>query len=220
MLILNKFSIAGLSPLTLSIDEGECIGLSGESGCGKTRLLRAIADLDEHEGELQLDNMAWDSVPAHQWRTQVALLPAESQWWFDSIGQHFSKSAVVLPSLGFDKDVMSWDSSRCSSGEKQRLSILRLLANKPRVLLLDEPTANLDETNSLRVEQLIADYIANEKAIVIWVGHNQDQLKRVSGRQFQMEDGLLNSNRDSSTETRVVDDRNKSAEMTAHTTHD
>ena len=190
---LKKFSIPGLSSLSLAVKQGECVGLSGESGCGKTRLLRAIADLDEHEGVLQLDDLSWDSVPAHQWRTQVALLPAESQWWFDTVGEHFSGDNGVLPALGFDLDVFQWQSVRCSSGEKQRLSILRLLANQPRVLLLDEPTANLDESNSARVEQLIAEYIVDKKAIAIWVSHNPDQLRRVSSRQFYIENGSMRS---------------------------
>ena len=58
--------------------------------------------------------------------------------------QHFSAHAEHIEALGFEQDVMSWNISRCSSGEKQRLSILRMMANCPRVLLLDEPTASLD----------------------------------------------------------------------------
>lgn len=206
MLTLNQFSFAGISPFTLSIKEGECIGITGDSGCGKTRLLRAIADLDEHEGELQLDKLSWDAVPAHEWRKKIALLPAESLWWFDTIDKHFPDKPPALDhqgsnrpdliyselsQLGFSQHTMSWESSRCSSGEKQRLSILRLLANKPRVLLLDEPTANLDPANTGLVEQLIADYVQNENAMVIWVSHKQSQLNRVSDRQFKIVDGEM-----------------------------
>lgn len=191
MLDLKEFTIPGLSALTLSVEEGECIGLSGISGCGKTRLLRAIADLDEHEGELKLDGINWFDVPANQWRRTVALLPAESLWWFDTIGEHFSDNHEAINHLGFSLETSKWESSRCSSGEKQRLSILRLLANNPRVLLLDEPTANLDEVNSLLVEQLITDYVRQHGAIAIWISHNQDQLKRIASRRFNMEDGRL-----------------------------
>ena len=191
MLSLKEFSIPDLSALTLSLEEGECIGVSGISGCGKTRLLRAIADLDEHEGALCLDGINCNDVPANQWRQKVALLPAESLWWFDTIGEHFSNGSETLNQLGFTSDTAMWESVRCSSGEKQRLSVLRLLVNKPRVLLLDEPTANLDETNGLLVEELIANYISEYKAIAIWVSHNQNQLHRVSGRRFNMEEGRL-----------------------------
>ena len=191
MLNLKQFSIPGLSELSLSIEDGECIGLSGISGCGKTRLLRAIADLDEHQGELQLDDINWSDVPANQWRRTVALLPAESLWWYDTIGEHFSGDHEAISHLGFSSETSKWESSRCSSGEKQRLSILRMLANKPRVLLLDEPTANLDEANSLMVEQHVIDYVVQHRAIAIWVSHNQSQLKRIASRRFNMEDGRL-----------------------------
>lgn len=191
MLSLKNFCITGLSLLNLSVKEGECIGLSGDSGCGKTRLLRAIADMDEHEGELQLDDINWCDMPANLWRQKVALLPSESQWWFDTIGEHFPKRFESINSLGFNDETLTWQSSRCSSGEKQRLSILRLLANKPRVLLLDEPTANLDENNGLVVEQLIADYLTRNKAIAIWVSHNLTQLQRVSQQQYMMQQGQL-----------------------------
>ena len=191
VLNLTNFSISGLSTLTLVVNDAECIGVSGDSGSGKTRLLRAIADLDEHDGDLALDDVSYLAVPANQWRHQVALLPAESLWWFDSIGEHFSGKNTVLNQLGFTDEAASWDSARCSSGEKQRLSVLRLLANKPRVLLLDEPTSNLDKENSSLVEQLIANYIVENNAIAIWVSHDQQQLDRVSSRQYKIQKGQL-----------------------------
>lgn len=191
MLDLNEFSISGLSALTLAVRDAECIGITGESGCGKTRLLRAIADLDEHEGSLSLDDTSYSDVPADQWRRRVALLPSESQWWFDRIGEHFSEHRSILNNLGFTQEVNDWESSRCSSGEKQRLAILRMLANKPRVLLLDEPTANLDVANALSVEQLIAEYINENDAIAIWISHSREQLQRVSQRRFVLQDGEL-----------------------------
>jgi ABC-type bacteriocin/lantibiotic exporter with double-glycine peptidase domain len=201
MFTLENFSITGLKPVSLSIAAGECVGLSGESGSGKTRLLRALADMDEHSGVLALDDISCESVCAHEWRKQVSLLPAESQWWQDRVGEHFciahdnaGKACVddeAVTRLGFSQDVMRWQTSRCSSGEKQRLSLLRLLVNKPRVLLLDEPTANLDPEKTRKVEQLVDDYLARERACCIWVSHSAEQLQRVSSRQFIIADGEL-----------------------------
>ncbi len=191
MLRLEDLQIANIEPINLTIAPGQCIGVSGESGSGKTRLLRAIADLDEHGGQVYEENIAQDQVKAHEWRRRVALLPAESQWWFDTVDQHFNTQAKYIEALGFDQDVIHWNVSRCSSGEKQRLSILRMLSNCPRVLLLDEPTANLDSSNIARVEDFIGNYLSEHNAIAIWVGHDAAQLERVSQQQYHLSGGQL-----------------------------
>ena len=191
MLRLEDLKIANIEPINRTIAPGQCIGVSGESGSGKTRLLRAIADLDEHGGQVYEENIAQDQVKAHEWRRRVALLPAESQWWFDTVDQHFNTQAEYIEALGFDQDVIHWNVSRCSSGEKQRLSILRMLSNCPRVLLLDEPTANLDSSNIARVEDFIGNYLSEHNAIAIWVGHDAAQLERVSQQQYHLSGGQL-----------------------------
>ena len=191
MLRLEDLQIPNIEPISLTIAPGKCVGLSGESGSGKTRLLRAIADMDEHGGQVYEEDVAQDQVKAHEWRRRVTMLPAESQWWFDTVDQHFSAQAKYIEALGFGQDVMHWNVSRCSSGEKQRLSILRLLSNCPRVLLLDEPTANLDTSNIARVEDLIGNYLAKHNAIAIWVSHDVAQLERVSQQQYHLSGGQL-----------------------------
>ena len=181
MLSIENLKFFHCGPLNISLEPGQCVGVSGESGCGKSLLLRAIADLDEHEGQLLLDNVSADSMPANEWRRQVALLPAESQWWFDTVGEHFSDlDESLLNQFGFSGDVNDWSIRRMSSGEKQRLALLRLLLNQPRVLLLDEPTANLDKRNTLIFEQLIAEYLKQHQASAFWVSHDHGQLDRVA----------------------------------------
>jgi ABC-type iron transport system FetAB ATPase subunit len=191
MLRLEELKIPNVEPVNLTIEPGECMGLSGESGSGKTRLLRAIADMDEHGGQVYEENIAQDQVKAHEWRRRVMLLPAESQWWFDTVEQHFSAQAKYIEALGFGQEVLGWNISRCSSGEKQRLSILRMLSNCPRVLLLDEPTANLDSSNIARVEDLIRSFLSEHNAVAIWVSHDASQLERVSQQQCHLTDGKL-----------------------------
>jgi ABC-type lipoprotein export system ATPase subunit len=191
MLRLEDLQVPDIEAVSLTIAPGECVGLSGESGSGKTRLLRAIADMDQHGGRVYAEDIAQDQIRAHEWRRRVTLLPAESLWWFDTVGQHFSAHAENLSALGFTPEVMEWSISRCSSGEKQRLSVLRLLANCPRALLLDEPTANLDADNAARVEQLVTGYLHEHHAVAIWVSHDVSQLRRVSQRQYRLSQGKL-----------------------------
>jgi len=163
------------------------MGLTGPSGSGKTLLLRQLADIDPRQGQVLLNGRSVDSVPAHIWRKKVALISAESQWWCDLVGEHFMViNKKMLFTLGFDSDVMKWPVSRLSSGEKQRLALLRALQNSPRVLLLDEPTANLDIKFVNHVEQILNDYKKKRKAALLWVSHDRHQLQRVADSIFEI----------------------------------
>ncbi len=180
-------------PFDLKVGDGERVFLRGASGAGKSLLLRALADLDPHSGEVFVDGVECLRLPAPEWRRRVGLLPAESQWWHDRVGDHFPAfpDRAALLRLGFTPEVAEWPVARLSSGEKQRLAVLRLLANRPEVLLLDEPTANLDPENRGRVENLILDYQAERQAAVLWVTHEPDQPARLGGRVYRLVDGIL-----------------------------
>lgn len=181
-----------VGPLDLELNDGECVAISGPSGAGKTLLLRALADLDAHEGDVLLNGESSTQIKAHLWRQRVGLLPAESQWWGERIGDHFAAvEPVLLEELGFGAEVMDWEVSRCSTGERQRLALLRLLQNKPDVLLLDEPTASLDAENTGRVEGLIAKQCRQQGTAVIWISHDPSQAQRVASRRLKITDGQL-----------------------------
>lgn len=192
LLRIEGLRFLGNGPIDLTIAGGECVTVTGPSGAGKTLLLRAIADLDESDGRIALDGDDRNSMPAPQWRRRVALLMAESVWWRETVGEHFANlDRALLQRLGFSPDVMTWAIGRLSSGERQRLGLARLLANQPRVLLLDEPTANLDRENIARVEKIVADYREQNGAAVLWVTHDAEQATRVGGRAFRLEGGRL-----------------------------
>jgi ABC-type iron transport system FetAB ATPase subunit len=196
--LLDVVSLSRLSlgPVSLQVEAGECVSIAGRSGTGKTLLLRAIADLDPHEGEVFLDGASVASISPPQWRSQVGLLPAESAWWQVRVGDHFKEpNREWLDDLGFTEEILAAPVERLSSGERQRLALLRLLANAPRVLLLDEPTANLDVLNVRRMETLITAYRQSTDAAVLWVTHDPMQATRISGRHFRIEDGDLHEAR-------------------------
>jgi ABC-type multidrug transport system ATPase subunit len=176
---LVNFGWHTLSQINLHVPPGHCLGLMGPSGSGKTLFLRAIADLDSHQGQALLDGVASTQMPGYQWRRRVGLLPAEAAWWYDRVGEHFNGQPFNrLEQLGFEPDVLAWQVSRLSSGERQRLALLRMLLNEPQVLLLDEPTANLDQHNTQRAESLIEDYRKSNQPVMIWISHAADQLQR------------------------------------------
>lgn len=185
---LIDFSCRSVSNIYLVVPPGRTVGLTGPSGCGKTVLLRALADLEPYAGQLLLDNQSASQMQAHQWRRIVGLLPSESAWWHDTVGAHFHNDPPAgLKTLGFEDVIMTWQINHLSSGERQRLSLLRLLRNQPRVLLLDEPTANLDADSMHRAEAFIAQYRIDQQAAVIWVSHDLIQLKRCCDEIFVLE---------------------------------
>ena len=183
LLQIKHLSRATFAPLSLDVAAGECVCIYGPSGTGKSQILRAVAELDPSEGELLLAGVpSYDMTPA-EWRRQVGLLPPESSWWLPTAGEHFHNGMPVsLDRLGLGEAILSQPVVRLSSGEKQRLALLRLLANRPRVLLLDEPTANLDPENTRRVEALINSYRKEQQAAVLWVSHDRQQVERVADR--------------------------------------
>ena len=192
-LSLESLIYHGRGPVDLAIEPGECVTLSGPSGSGKTLLLRAIADLDPCEGDIHLGDTSVRDVPAPRWRRMVSVLPAESLWWYDDVGHHFDEvDTRALYDLGFDDDVMSWQVSRLSMGERQRLGLVRLLSQSPEVLLLDEPTASLDTENVEHVESVIRRYQEERDAPVLWVSHDPRQELRVAKRHYRINGVVIN----------------------------
>lgn len=190
---VEGLSADGIGPVDLWLEAHECVVLGGPSGAGKSRFLRAIADLDVHGGRVSCRGTACDELEPWEWRRRVAMLAAESHWWRERVDEHFERRppGEHLEALGLDADLLGEPVERLSSGERQRFALLRLLANRPLVLLLDEPTANLDQDNVLRVERLVAEYRRSEAAAVLWVSHDARQARRVAERRLRLEAGRL-----------------------------
>jgi ABC-type iron transport system FetAB ATPase subunit len=191
LLSIDNLDCGSVRNVSFGLAAGECVALVGPSGSGKSRLLRAIADLDPHTGKAFLRGEARQRMPAHRWRRRVGYLPAESAWWGDLVADHMAAPAAAeLPALGLPDEVMDWPVSRLSSGERQRLALLRLLIIRPDVLLLDEPTANLDPDSAERVEQLLRRRQQQGTGLV-WVSHDEAQIRRVADRGFRIVDSQL-----------------------------
>jgi ABC-type iron transport system FetAB ATPase subunit len=189
---IQDLRIRHVGPIDLVIEPGECVVLTGPSGAGKTLLLRSVADLVPHTGKVCLGDTICNETSPPEWRKKVALLPSESRWWYDTVGEHFCRyDKNQLVCLGFEEDVMTWDVRRLSSGEKQRLAILRLLINEPDVFLLDEPTSNLDADNIKRVETLFMNEKVTQNTSLLWVSHDEAQAERMADRHFRLDENRL-----------------------------
>lgn len=192
MFEVTNLSRPGLSAISFSLASSEITCLSGSSGSGKTLLLRALADLDVNQASVFLHGQERQHFTPCDWRRQVAYLPSESRWWADTVARHFGNPPNgMFEQLGFPAEVGSWQVERLSSGERQRLALLRVLENQPRVLLLDEPTANLDAANISKMESLLQDYVQQQAAACLWVTHAPDQIRRLQARELSIEHGRL-----------------------------
>ena len=167
-----------VGPFDSQIDAGACTALWAPSGAGKSLLLRALADLDPHSGEVLVEGEPQSAMEGPAWRRRVGYLPTESGWWAPTVGEHFVHG--VPAALGFEPDAGAWEVGRLSSGERQRLALLRLLERTPEVRLLDEPTANLDGASRRDVEALVKTYRREHDAAVLWVSRDPEQRARVA----------------------------------------
>lgn len=193
MLRVEGLSVPGLDPVSFTAGEGECIAIAGPSGSGKTLLLRAIADLDPVQGDVLLDDASREGMPAPRWRSLVIYVPAVSGWWRATVSQHFHDWAEAAPlagSLRLPADCGTWPISRLSTGEQQRLALVRALCRHPKVLLLDEPTSALDATDTEAVENLIEEF-RNDGGAIVWVSHDAAQRHRVATRTLTIANGML-----------------------------
>jgi putative ABC transport system ATP-binding protein len=177
-------------PFDLSLDTGACAVISGPSGSGKSLFLRMIVDLDPNEGEVWLNGRERASMPAPEWRKRATYVSAESGWWADSVIAHFpanrrSDLAALASSLNLRVDLLDAPVAQLSTGEKQRLSLVRALLSNPALLLLDEPTGPLDEESVTRVEALLQERMATGTSIVL-VTHDPNQAERLGGRRYRM----------------------------------
>jgi ABC-type multidrug transport system ATPase subunit len=181
-----------IGPVSFDIAAGECVALMGASGAGKSLLLRAIVDLDPSTGKVRVGDRVRSDMPASEWRKLVALVPAESGWWADRVGDHFaskSDAIALIEALGIPGS-LEWEVSRLSTGERQRLAIARALCRKPEALLLDEPTASLDEQATRRVEDLIRECRKMGMALLL-VTHDRQQAERTAKRVLRMREGRI-----------------------------
>jgi ABC-type iron transport system FetAB ATPase subunit len=186
-----KSELAG--PFDLEVATGECVGITGASGSGKSLFLRMICDLDVNQGEVWLDGVARSGMAAPAWRRQVMYVPAESGWWTDVIADHFPKPLLgaahdMAARLGLPDGIVDGPVSRLSTGERQRLAMIRALVMASPVLLLDEPTSALDGDGAARIEAILTERLAMGLSLVL-VTHDPAQAVRMARRRYVMAPG-------------------------------
>ena len=187
------------------VDEGEHVVLIGASGGGKTTLLHIIAGITRPtEGRIWIDGIeatAFSEVARDQIRASKLgyifqtfnLLPGFTALENVILGMTFSKgkpdskrAVELLDRVGL-KDRIHHKPGKMSVGEQQRVAVARALANRPRLLLADEPTANVDPQNKQQIVELIRNFCVEEKIALLLVTHAMEVASQFD-RVDQLED--------------------------------
>ena len=183
-----KSALAG--PFDLSVSAAECVAITGSSGSGKSLFLRMIADLDPNEGEVWLNGQERTGFSEPAWRRRVVYSAAEPGWWSERIAEHFpphsaSFARELMHCLRLGLDLMQAPVAHLSTGERQRLALIRALALDSPVLLLDEPTGALDEQATALVEAVLCERLDRGTTMLL-VTHDPEQARRLGTRLYRM----------------------------------
>ena len=209
--------VDALRDVTISVGAGEVVGLLGPSGSGKSTLLNAIGSITEPsegwmrlDGEVVYDNR-WLSRDLRHMRLEKIgfifqthnLLPFLDAT--DNVavvlylagvprGDAIKRSEELLDYLQVGHRKHAWP-SQLSGGEAQRVAIARALANRPRIILADEPTAALDSVRAGIVMDLLRKLAVEQQAAIIAVTHDDKIFDRFD-RIFHLRDGRLDDEGD------------------------
>ena len=202
--------ITGLDHVDITIDEGEFVCLSGPSGSGKTTLLNAIGGLDTPDsGEIHMDGIRVDQLakgPLADMRLHnigfvfqaynlIPVLTAQENVEFvmqvQGVATHerAQKALDILEEVGLE-GMQDRRPAQLSGGQQQRVAVARAIVSKPKLVLADEPTANLDSLASAQLMDLFSELNRNHKITFIIATHDT----RVMGyakRLIKMQDGKI-----------------------------
>ena len=182
-------------PFEFAVGHGECVVVLGPSGSGKSLLLRMIADLDPNTGEVRLDGVERGAVAAPVWRRGAPYVAAESAWWADRVSDHFAPARLAAArdlagQLGVRATALDAPVVELSTGERQRLAIIRALVLEPAALLLDEPSGPLDPDSSAMLEAVLRARLSLGASILM-VSHDPTQAARLGARVLHMRERRL-----------------------------
>jgi putative ABC transport system ATP-binding protein len=202
-----SYSVEGqqiLADIRLKIYPGDRMAVFGPSGAGKSTLIRLLNRLDEPtSGTILVEGRDYREIPPQDLRRRLGMVMQRPHLFPGTVaenlrfgpeanGQSLSKDEIADLLAGVDLEGFADRSiSRLSGGEAQRVNLARTLANKPQVLLLDEPTSSLDSAAKKDVEETILSVIQNQHVTCLLVTHDRAQARRLAERVAVLEKGKL-----------------------------
>lgn len=218
--LTKSFDSAGekvhaLNKVTFSVKTGEFASIIGKSGSGKSTLLSMLGALDiPTSGSIVVDDTDIAKLSAHSQTTYrsrkigfvfqhynlipnlTALENVILALEFGGLpsGQRRARAVQVLTDVGLDEDQMLRRPNRLSGGQQQRVSIARAIANRPSIILADEPTGNLDSENGKKIFDLLHNLSRSENTTILAVTHDLD-IAGKTDRTFTLKDGKITTNK-------------------------
>ena len=202
-------SVPVLRDISLSIQPGESVAIVGPSGCGKSTLLNILGTLDEPgSGEVLFEGKSLRGASAE---TLAALRSEKIGFIFQlhhllpqctvlenvlvptmalkTKTDRTARALELLKAVGLDHRA-TYRPAQLSGGERQRVAVVRALINEPRLILADEPTGALDETNAAALTDLLIDLQQKTGVSLVLVTHHRAQAERM-GRVLQIHEGRI-----------------------------
>ena len=206
-----------LDHLSFHVDAGEILGVVGPNGSGKSSLLKVLSGyLPAGEGDVRLGGLSLGTRSQADIARLVAVVPQEyaqvfpftvaetvlmgrfphrtARWWSMGIGDETASDLACAHHAMVETDVLSLANrlvSDLSGGERQRVMIARALAQAPKILLLDEPTAFLDINHQIEICSLIAQLRAERRLTVVLVSHDLNVASQYCDRILMLKEGRL-----------------------------
>lgn len=205
-----NFSADGLrilKDISLDINPNDFMVLLGPSGSGKSTLLRLLNGLNSPtSGELHFHGESISNIDLIELRKKVGMvfqtptmitgsvkdnLVLSQKWLKDD--QLFSdfELVIMLENVGLDAKFLDKDAKSLSGGEQQRIALARVLLNKPEVLLLDEPTSNLDPRLALKILKLVCQLYKKLELTVVLVTHHHGEIENFAKQVVFLVNGAI-----------------------------
>jgi putative ABC transport system ATP-binding protein len=208
---LGSVEVVALRNATLSVGRGQFIGVTGTSGSGKSTLMNLLGGLDTpSSGSIRIDGRLISDLS----KAELALFRRNTVGMifqsFNLVASYSALENVAFPLLfaGVAKKErarragellnmvdlgarMNHRPTELSGGEQQRVAIARALANRPRILLADEPTGNLDSKTSQQIVRLLADLRAERGLTIVMISHEEALLREFADKMVHLQDGAV-----------------------------